>query len=612
MPEDRRQPRAAAAKVLLVVAALSLLWAVILVAAGGIDVNVLGQRIRSNEPMRPFTIGAIALAIFVLLDGAVRAHRVWTRVTTRFDDGPIAAGLSIFVLIVGVAYSSTTAAGSDSYGYVSQADLWVKGDLHVPQPWISRVPWPDKAWSFTPLGYRPLDDAHQEILVPTYSPGLPLLMAAASVVAGRAAMFWIVPISAALLVYFTYGIGQRIGARRAGLIGAWFVTTSPVVLYMTMVPMTDVPVAAAWSAAIFFAIGTTWRSAVAAGLAAGIAVLIRPNLVPLAGVLPLLFLLRDWRRGIGRLIVYGAGAAIGVGATLAINRQVYGSPFVSGYGDVSDYFGWKNVLPNIRLYAGWLADAQTPLVFAGILALFVPLRRFWPDVPHRSPFIVFALFVLALWGMYFSYLQFEFWTYLRFLLPSWPLIMVAMGALAMFLAGVASPARVLAIAGAVLYLGAYEYRGAAHRGTFNVWKNERASILVAHRAREVTEPGSVILSMSHSGSLRYYAGRMTLRYDLLDAAWLDRGIQWLVQQGVHPYLLVDDWELPRFTERFQKQQSAALANARPMFTYEGEGRTFLFDLLPRNVSDEVIVRLSDAAGTLRSVSPSEPPRFLDQ
>ena len=41
---------------------------------------------------------------------------------------------------------------------------------------------------------------------------------------------------------------------------------------------------------------------------------------------------------------------------------------------------------------------------------------------------------------------------------------------------------------------------------------------------DATEPNSLILTMSHSGSLRYYASRMTLRFDLLQEDWLGREI----------------------------------------------------------------------------------------
>jgi hypothetical protein len=34
----------------------------------------------------------------------------------------------------------------------------------------------------------------------------------------------------------------------------------------------------------------------------------------------------------------------------------------------------------------------------------------------------------------------------------------------------------------------------------------------------------VILSVQHSGSLRIYADRLTLRFDALDPLWLDRTV----------------------------------------------------------------------------------------
>ena len=36
---------------------------------------------------------------------------------------------------------------------------------------------------------------------------------------------------------------------------------------------------------------------------------------------------------------------------------------------------------------------------------------------------------------------------------------------------------------------------------------------------------SVVLTGQHSGVIRYYAGRITLRYEYIDEDWLDRGIE---------------------------------------------------------------------------------------
>ena len=177
--------------------------------------------------------------------------------------------------------------------------------------------------------------------------------------------------------------------RRAGLIGAWFVATSPVVVYMMMVPMTDVPVAAAWATALFFVLGTSWRSAGAAGLAAAAAVLIRPNLAPLAGVLAIAYVLRpstiaQARRAriaqrLGKAAVYCAGAAGGVAATMLINRRLYGSPFVSAMATSAVAQLAKRC--NLRLWR-LAARRATPLVLQAA-AVFVPRRAWWPEVRQR-------------------------------------------------------------------------------------------------------------------------------------------------------------------------------------------------------------------------------------
>src|SRR5439155_12318257 len=101
------------------------------------------------------------------------------------------------------------AGGSDSYGYVSQIDLWLQGHPFVDQPWAAQVPWPDGPGTFTPLGYSLLPSG--TTIVPTYTPGLPLLMALIKVVAGYRAMFAVEPLSAAILVLATYGLGRRLG-----------------------------------------------------------------------------------------------------------------------------------------------------------------------------------------------------------------------------------------------------------------------------------------------------------------------------------------------------------------------------------------------------------------
>ena len=54
-----------------------------------------------------------------------------------------------------------------------------------------------------------------------------------------------------------------------------------------------------------------------------------------------------------------------------------------------------------------------------------------------------------------------------------------------------------------------------------------------------TPPNSVLLTSERSGSMRYYGGRVTLRYDLLHPEWLDRAVAWLTTRGVRVYAVLD-------------------------------------------------------------------------
>ncbi len=86
----------------------------------------------------------------------------------------------------------------------------------------------------------------------------------------------------------------------------------------------------------------------------------------------------------------------------------------------------------------------------------------------------------------------------------------------------------------VVALGEYTVGLAAERQAFTLWEDFRHYPSVGRLARDTTEPNSVILSVLHSGSARYYGGCVTLRYDILDPQWLDRAVTWLADHGAHP------------------------------------------------------------------------------
>ncbi len=281
---------------------------------------------------------------------------------------------------VGIKWNTRVGGGADSYGYVSQADLWLKGTLAIPQPWVSQVPWPSAGRTFAPFGYRPrgVRDGEEIVadhttIVPAYSPGLPMLMALAKSLAGHCQIFSVVPLSAGVLVLATFGIGRRLGSSAAGLLAAWFVATSPTVLMMVVQPMSDVPVAAAWAVALWCLLRNTVGSTFAAGVAAGLAVLIRPNMAPMTAIAVPGLAVMAWRaRGDER------------------RRSIY----------------------------------RTGAYVAGLASLLVPWA--WGP-PNRDRVWILGLFAAPtafVWIQYFFYGQFDAWWHLRFLLTAWPAILL--------------------------------------------------------------------------------------------------------------------------------------------------------------------------------------------
>ena len=382
----------------------------------------------------------------------------------------------IATLCSGIAYSSTAAVASDGYGYVSQADLWARGDLTIPQPWVADAPWPEADRSFSPLGYTPIRENGVDAIAPSYSPGLPMMMAAVKLIAGQEVMFWVVPAFGGLLVWMTFAIGRRLGSARAGLIAAWFVATSPIVIWMMVQPMSDVPIAATWAMAIYFALGRDRWSPALSGAASSLAILIRPNLA--AVIVPLV--VWWWTRARFRgAATYVAAALPGIATIAVIYQALFGSPFRSGYGNISNMFTWSHFLPNIRLFVMYLVDSQGAIAVAGLLALVVPLRWLWPWVSDRRAFALIwgCLGVILL--QYLTYLLFDTWGWLRLYIPLWPFIMLGLAAVCVACLRSGNPLVSLLLVLLVIGIGVRNLQETERHLVFDHWRRRRTYVDIA-------------------------------------------------------------------------------------------------------------------------------------
>lgn len=599
----------------LIATILAGFWALWLMFVGGFDLPFAGGVLSSHEPMRPVSWGSLTLAVFVWANGVERTAASWTRFFARFNHLAVAAVIALATFVGGLVYAGTAASAADAYGYVSQADLWLAGRLDVPQPWVADVPWPEAQWTFTPLGYRPVETTGGWALVPVYSPGMPLLMAGAKFIGGHSAMFVLVPIFGAILALATFGIGRRLGDSRAGLIAAWLVIASPTYLFLLALPMIDVPVAALWTVAFYCLMRPGAVAALAAGLVTALAIVVRPNLAPLAAVLGLWLVLDlRWQRSgpfstrMTRLLLFTipvAGAGTGVAV---LYNYWYGSPLRSGYGGFDVLFAWSHLLPNLRKYLSWLLETQTPLAAVGLVAVLAPLRWIWPAVRDRRIFWIIGLFVALLWVEYLVYLVFDIWWFLRFLLPSWPFIMLGLASVLLAIVRTRGAIATVVVAWLVVVLGVYTFDIAQAGGAFTLWRTERAYPAAAELTHTHTPDNSVVFTLLHSGSTRYYGSRMTMRFDLLDKEWLDRAVTWLAERGIQSYALLDGSEADDFKARFASQETVKRLDEPPIFVLKGPPTVRLYSLSVPNPATTVAPAV-DWDG-LRCTPPGAPPRLV--
>ena len=198
-----------------------------------------------------------------------------------------AAVLAIATVAAGFHWGAFVAGGSDSYCYLNQAELMARGAVRDYEPLAEDPSWPGNFWSFVPAGHMPFGQP-VPALVPICPAGYPLIMAAARVTAGRSAMFAVTPLMGGLAVYLMFLLGRRLAGPAAGLLAAALSAASPTFLIQLFQPMNDVTAAALWAAALVAAVSAGARGTLLRrgrrGLLTAAALVVRPNLVPLAAM----------------------------------------------------------------------------------------------------------------------------------------------------------------------------------------------------------------------------------------------------------------------------------------------------------------------------------------
>lgn len=482
---------------------------------------------------------------------------------------------------VGAAHGTYAAGGSDSSCYALMADAFAAGQLQPTSALAAQVPWPDAGATFTPGGFV-TSKTDPSASAPVCAPGFSILLAPLMAIGGFDAIFFLTPVAGALLVWLTFVAGRAIGGPLAGAMAAVLIASSPATLYQVVQPMNDVATAALWMATF---VTLLRRHYVLAGVCSGLALLVRPNLLPLAvvagfaaaGIIDWHSGITEWRSGRGNVTRFSVAAAPFALVVLWLNAELYGSPFRTGYGQLGNLFGMSVVPLNASRYLRWLVETHTPFPLLAFICPFVITRE------KRADAALALGLVLATCAVYFLYTPFDDWSYLRFLLPAIALMVVLASAVFVqlvyyavsgFSLSARSFSRFAIPAALTAAIAVFCVRTAGDRLAFNLQFLEQryrsAGIVVRNRLPE----NAVVLSVWDSGAVRFHGRKEALAWAGLDPAWLDRSVSWLDAHGHAPYILVESWEEAAFRDRFGHSSDIGKLDWPPKFEVDRVVRIF--------------------------------------
>jgi hypothetical protein len=506
------------------------------------------------------------------------------RLGQRGDLAAIAAAsvAAVVVFWLGLAYGSRAATGADAFGYVSQAYLWLKGDLHLEQPLSREFPWPHQEQSLTPLGYRPGEVRHT--IVPIYSPGVPLLMAGFALLFDACGPYYVTPVFGALLVAGTFVLAWRLTHEPAvSAAAATLMASSPAFLFNLMFPMSDIVTATLWTWSLALLTWPRVAAAFAAGGAAGLAVIVRPNLVPLAIAGAAAAVMWPWtdtplRRRLIRGVAFAVPIVPAALFVAGVNHTLYGSAFQSGYGSTSSLYAFSHLRTNVTQFTRWLLESESVFVAAALLPLvWKRSRPRWLTFRSAAPLGLFAAIAIA---SYFFYLPFDEWWYLRFLLPMFPLLFLFEAVTVAWIARGAPMPFIAALILALGLLGAYRGTYVADREFLKLGYGEQRYVAVGQFVDRALPQNAVILAMQHSGSIRYYSGRLTIRYDVFSPGRFPSVIEWLQARGYRPYILLEDWEEKQYRGRMGDASALGRLELRVLAEMTAPVKVRIYDPLP--------------------------------
>jgi hypothetical protein len=505
----------------------------VLVFLAGIDVRLAGVTVRSHSWVR--VLAAALALVLVRARFGIASYPKWIMRLAMLTAicGSVEAWFRFLLASIG---------GADSYGYVSASRVIANGRLIDAAPvaeWFSAA---NRLAIASPLGWTPAPGG--DGIAPTFPIGTSIVMALFTLVGGSDAVYFVAPVTGLITLWLVYRLASKWHDAESAIFATALVAWNPLVVGYAKQPMSDMPATMWVMLAVLLAVGASRASALGAGLAAGAAVMTRPALLVAAAVIPLAAYRGDAARQ--RLVIAGAGLALMLVTLMAVQNQLFGSPFRTGYGSGAALFSWSHFGTNIGIFTrhGW--QVLGPLFIPGLVIGMFAAR---PE-SRGTPLAIFAAVTLP----YLFYLPFDHWETLRYLLPGLvPLtIVVADG-----LIHIARLPRKPAVTAAVLvaFLAIVAGRSEILLRASSVWDVaalEARYPLAGDWINVNTPQASVVMANQHSGSLRWYGKRQTIRWDFIAPEQLVTTVRELQAHGATVYAALEGDEVAMFDRRFAR------------------------------------------------------------
>jgi hypothetical protein len=422
--------------------------------------------------------------------------------------------------VVLIRHVGAVPGGSDTSGYFNEAHLLSDFRIHEVTRALPGFPAEvAPAYLYVPLGFKPAPGA-PAVLVPTYPPGLALMLIPAEWVVGwRHAGDVVLVLHSLAGLLLLYLLGREFGLPQPwSLAGAVLLAASPLYLHMSLWAMSDVP-AMTWALATVLA---SWKCreragwALAAGLCAGIGFLVRPSNFLMAA--PMLVLIGPSPK---RLLLAILGGLPGVATWMAINHAAYGGYLESGYGAIGQEFHGELIPGTIRFCLKWLPIAIGPVVVLSPLVVAALVGR------TRVALALIA-WTVAYIAFYLPYRwTHESWWFLRFLLPAVPALVLSSLVGLEYISGklrarVSNGAIVPVLA--VMFVSSLwvSLHGIRTLDVTTIGRGEEKYGRVGDWLKSHVPENSAIIATEYSGSDYYFSHFIVIRADELSPATSER------------------------------------------------------------------------------------------